>query len=224
MSVPALDPGKAPARRLVDPASPSAEPFRSLRLVLQLRTDSDDRNAVVFTSAEPGDGKSTIAANYALVASVSRDSVLLIDGDFRRPTLHTSFGLPRSPGLSDLIATDSPLETYVRDVSTSGSLDLLPAGRPIPRTADFASSARMGSLLMEASTRYGLVVIDAPPVLSATDAAAFALHGGVEVVLVVNRSTRRRDVRKALRRLELTGAPVAGVVFNRHGRLAPYGY
>jgi Mrp family chromosome partitioning ATPase len=165
-----------------------------------------------------------VAANYALVSSLSHESVLLIDGDMRRPTQHTIFGVSRTPGLADVLAAGMSIEGALRPLPMMGSLDVLPAGRPIPRTGDVASSRRMGELLGYASSQYGLVVVDSPPVLTAADAAGLATHPGAEVVLVVNRTTRRRSVTKALRKLELVEANVAGLVVNRQGRLTTYAY
>jgi capsular exopolysaccharide synthesis family protein len=209
---------------LVDPGAPSSEPFRSLRLALQLRADGGSSNAVLFTSPEAGDGKSTVAANYALISSVSHSNVLLIDGDLRKPTLHELFGIPRSPGLVELLAAGSSVKNFVQRAPTLGQLDVLPAGRPIARSGDLASSKRMGEMLRQATNEYELVVIDAPPVLGAADAAGIASHGDVDVVLVVKRAGKRRAVRNALRKLELLEANVAGIVVNREGRLATYGY
>src|SRR3954470_1066516 len=95
-------------RALVDPAGPASEPFRTLRLALDLRSDTDSRTVLV-TSAEPRVGKTTIAVNYALVSSLSHISVLLVDGDLRAPTVHEAFGLERSPGLVELIAAGGDL-------------------------------------------------------------------------------------------------------------------
>lgn len=211
---------------LVDAASPSAEPFRSLRLALALRTDGQgaQTNIVVFTSAEPGEGKSTVAANYALVSSLSHANVLLVDADLRRPILHEFFGISRAPGLVELLAAGPDFKQFVQPIPVLGRLDVLPAGRPIPRSGDLAASSRMGEALRQASEQYSLVVLDSPPVLSAADAAGLASHAGVEVVLVVKRSGRRRTVAKALRKLELIEANVAGIVLNREGRLSSYGY
>lgn len=142
----------------------------------------------------------------------------------RRPTQHGIFGVSRSPGLADVLAAGMATESAVRPLSMIGGLDLLPAGRPIPRTGDVASSRRMGELLGHASSQYGLVIVDSPPVLTAADAAGIATHPGVEIVLVVNRTTRRRSVTKALRKLELVEASVAGLVVNRQGRLTTYAY
>ena len=215
----------APMRKLVNPGAPSAEPFRALRLALQFPSLGDQNSKIVLmTSAEPGEGKSTLAANYALVAAIGFQSVLLIDADLRRPSLHDFFGLPRSPGLVDLAASNGDLNEFSRSIPTFGKLDVLTAGSAIRRSGDLTSSARMGAILAEAAQRYSLVVIDSPPLLSAADAAGLSSLPGVGVLLVVGNAARRRPVRRALRKLELVEANVLGAVMNREGRLSTYGY
>lgn len=210
---------------LVDPGQPSSEPFRTLRLALQLRSDSRSGNIVLFTSADAGEGKSTVAANFALVSSLSQNAnVLLIDGDLRKPTVHELFGLSRRPGLVELLASGSNPRELAQSVPGLGKLEVLTAGRPMPLSGELASSERMETILRQASEQYSLVVIDSPPLLAAADAAGIASHTGVDVVLVVKRSGKRRHVRNALRKLELIEASVAGIVVNREGRLSSYGY
>lgn len=218
------DAAVAKRSRIVDPGAPSSEPFRTLRLALQLRSSLRSGNIVVVTSADAADGKSTIAANYALLSSFGHANVLLVDGDLRKPSIHELFDLPRAPGLVELLASGPHLEPFTHSVPTLGQLDVITAGRPIPRSGDLASSERMGAMLQQASKQYALVVIDSPPLLSSADAAGLATHPGVDVVLVTRKSSRRRQVLKALRKLDLIEANVAGIVVNREGRLATYGY
>ncbi len=213
-----------PRGQLVDVGSPSAEPFRSLRLALELRSASRRGNIVLFTSAEPGEGKSTLAANYALVASLSQDPVLLIDGDLRQPSLHTVFGTNRVPGLVELFTGTAKLKACTHAVGGLGGLSLLTAGGPFPRSGDLVSSPRMRDILAGASREYGVVVIDSPPLLSSADAAGLASHPRVDVVLVVDAHARRRVAMKAIRKLELLDANPIGVVINRDGALSTYGY
>ena len=208
-------------RAFVDPATPSAEAFRTLRLAMQIRAERGTTDAVLFTSAEPGVGKSTVASNYALIASMGH-RVLLIDADLRRPALHKFFAVEQTPGLVDLLAGAS-FEDSIRRVGP-GNLDLLTAGSPISHVSDIAASDRMGELLREASDTYAAVVVDAPPVLASAGAEGLASHFGVRVVLVVRPSTKRRMIAKALRRLALINADVAGVVVNRLPRVSQYGY
>jgi capsular exopolysaccharide synthesis family protein len=214
----------APKKRLVDPGAPSSEPFRALRLALQMPAVEHQNNVLLITSAEPGEGKSTLAANYALVSAVGLRNVLLIDADLRRPSLHEFFGMPRSLGLVDLAASNGHLKEFTRPIPNFGSLDLLTAGSAIRRSGDLTSSARMAAILEEAAQKYSLVVVDSPPLLNAADATGIASLPGVSVIVVVGNGARRRLVRRALRKLELVDANVAGTVMNREGRLSAYGY
>lgn len=210
-------------RGFVGPSTPSAEPFRTLRLALQLRSDQERGNVVLFTSAEAGEGKSTVAVNYALLSALGEASVLLVDGDLRKPTLHELLAAPRSPGLVEVLAGTAELQKAVSPVDAGGRLTLLPAGTPVPGASDLAYSGRMADLLRRVSEEYDLVVIDSPPLLGATDGVGIAAQEGVDVVLVVKRP-RRRVVRKAVRKLQLIEATVAGLVVNREGRLTAYRY
>jgi capsular exopolysaccharide synthesis family protein len=208
---------------LVDPGAPSAEAFRTLRLALQLRGGGNTgTSSVLVTSAEPGAGKSTAAANYALVSALGRSRVLLIDADLRKPVQHEIFGLPRSPGLVEFLAGGGPLERFIQ--RGPDRLDLLTAGREVPRAGDVLSSTRMRDLLAEVGELYDLVVVDTAPVLASADAEGLAAHSDIDVVFVVDRGSRRRDVVKAVRRLERLTAQIAGLVLNREGRWEEYGY
>ena len=115
-----------------------------------------------------------------------------------------------------------PLADLVQTVSAPHELDLLTAGHDLARASDVAHSVRIADLLAEAWVYYDLAIVDAPPVLATADAEAFAAFAGVEIVFVVDRASRRRNVVKALRRLELINAGVAGLVLNRDGAGAGY--
>ena len=210
---------------LVDPGTPSGEPFRTIRLALRLRSDALDAKGacILFTSPEPQTGKSTLAANYGLIASLTHDNVLLIDGDLRRPRLHEMFDVPRSNGLVDLLSSNAKVQDVAKRVHGLGQLSVLTAGQPIPNPGDLMSSARVTEVLDDARSAYDTIVIDSPPILAAPDAEAIASRPGVHVVLVLRKGTRRRVVRDAVRRLELVDARLAGIVINRSGRLRHYG-
>lgn len=215
---------RIPRRGLVEPAQPSAEPFRTLRVSLELRPDARRGNIVVFTSAEPGEGKSTMAANYALLASASDRRVLLIDADLRNPVQHEIFDLPRAPGLTEtMMATVEP-SAAASAVTGAPGLHVLTTGTPVPRAGDIIGSGAFGQILRRASDEYDTVVVDTPPVLAASDAPHVAAHPAADVAFVVDRKQRSRKVKRALAKLELANASVLGFVVNREGRLADYGY
>jgi capsular exopolysaccharide synthesis family protein len=208
---------------LVDPTSSSAEAFRTLRLALQLRSQSEETSALLVTGTEARDGKSTVAANCANLSAFGGARVLLVDADVRSPVQHEIFGLARSPGLVEYVASGASLEDLAQSVSHQ--LDVLTAGQPVARASDVSHSQRVAELLREASTTYDLVIFDSPPVLATADAEAIAAHAGVQVVFVVDQSSRRRNVAKAMRKLELINARVAGLVLNRSGDpVAYYGH
>ncbi len=221
-----LSPTSLPRRRasaLVDPGTPSSEPFRTLRLALQLRASAGSSGAVLITSAEPRAGKSTVAANFAAVSSLHQH-VLLIDADLRSPSLHSMFGVARSPGLVDLLAEEGDLDDFVTNVPGLGRLDVLTCGRPIPRASDLASSPRMAEMLSVAAERYDAVVIDSPPVLSVADTEGLASHPGIDIVVVAKPATRRGSLVKTMRKLELVEGHVVGLVLNEYGHSRSYGY
>lgn len=212
-------------RGLIDVRSPSAEPFRMLRLSVDLRPRENRKLPIVFTSASPGEGKSTVAANYALVAAQNERRVLLIDADLRQPSLHRLFGKECAQGLTEVIAADMKSGDVLKPIQeTPGVLHLLTAGTPLPNAGDVVGSSRMAMLFASTAAEYDLVVVDSPPVLAASDAATMASHTGADIAFVVGKGTRKRTVTRALGKLELVGVNVLGFVMNREGNLTEYGY
>lgn len=210
-------------RRIVDLSQPAGEPFRALSLALELRGDARRGNIVAFTSGHPQEGKSTIAINYALVAALNQ-RVLLVDADLRHPVLHESFAVPRRPGLVDVLGERRTLDEVVHQVRSQGQLELLTAGQPVSGIGDLMNSKRMHEFLDSVSGAYDVVVLDTPPVLAVSDTASIASRSPVDVALVVDHKSRRRTLTRALRELDLVDANVLGLVLNREGTLARYGY
>ena len=162
------------------------------------------RPIILVTSAEPRAGKSTTAANYASLSAFGGSRVLIVDADVRTPVQHEIFGISRSPGLVEYVADRASLEKLVQRVSVQ--LHVLTAGQPVARASDVTHSSRIGDLLVDASKNYDVVVMDTSPVLATADAEAIAAHDGVQVVFVLDHSTRRRNTAKSLRRLDLIDA------------------
>ena len=209
---------------LVEPVEPSAEPFRTLRVALELIPDARRGNLMLFTSADQGEGKSTTAANYALVSAVNDRRVLLIDADLRHPNIHEVFGIPQAPGLTEVIYSRLEFHAMTRAIRGVPGLHILTAGMPVPRAGDITGSSAVRDLLTMASEEYDIVAIDSPPVLVGADATHIAAHPAANVVFVVTREQKTRRVNRAINKLELVGANILGFVVNREGRLSEYGY
>jgi Mrp family chromosome partitioning ATPase len=207
-------------RFFVEPNSSSAEPFRALRLAIETRPGTKGTKGLVFTSPRRLDGRSTIAANYAVVTALVQRPVLLIDADMRSPSLHEMFDRPRAPGLVDALRDELDPWQVAHTFPSLGGLQVLTAGSPLASPGDVAASPAMGELLGRAYVEYEAVVLDSPATLSAADASGLASHPGTDVVMVVNHAGKRRHVVRALRTLVLTEANVLGLVVNREGTLA----
>jgi capsular exopolysaccharide synthesis family protein len=190
----------------------SREQYRRLAASLHQAQRTSKTKVVMVASAVGGEGKTLTAANLALTLSESYlRNVLLVDGDLRRPSLHTVFQVDGNPGLSDgLIAADEPKLPLHR---LSPRLTILPAGRPTSDPIGALTSDRMRLLIDEAREVFDWVIIDTPPVGLLTDAALLsAMADGV--VLVVKAGSTPYDM--VNRAVDLIGRErLMGVVLNR---------
>jgi tyrosine-protein kinase Etk/Wzc len=206
------------APRLVtgqDPRSPYVEAYRSLRTNITFAGDTRPRT-LVFTSALPGDGKSTTAVNLALTLAQQEAAVLLVDADLRRGALHDLFDGDREPGLSDVIRGGASLDEAIQSVrpGETSRLHFLATG-PLPSNpAELLGSDAMHRLLDEWRTRYEMVILDAPPLNVVSDAAILGTRA--DGVLLVARSgvTDRGAARLAMEQLEKVRASVLGTVLH----------
>jgi capsular exopolysaccharide synthesis family protein len=169
---------------------------------------------LVFTSASPGEGKSTVASGIALLLHETRARVLLIDGDLRRPSLHSLFDRPAAAGLSDLLAQEPPVPLSVVPGPMEG-LDLVLAGPPLTVSAARLGSASMRSLIAQAREKYDWVIIDSPPSLGLPDSSVLATLADGVVIVCSGDKTPRQALRSVTDQLRSVGASVLGVVLNR---------
>ena len=146
--------------------------------------------------------------------------MLLVDADMRSPSLHEMFNLPLFPGLVDVLRDRLDPWQVIHTFPSLGGLHVMTAGSPLPRPGDVPASPAMGELLERFYADCEAVVLDSPPVLSAADASGLASHDRTEVVMVLNRSGKRRQLVSALQRLAVTEASVLGLVVNREGTLS----
>lgn len=190
---------------------PASEALRSVRTNLLLSSNVTRNQVFQVTSATAGEGKTTTAANLAILLAQPGLRVLLIDGDLRKPRLHKIFGVPRASGLSDVLRGNPKVEPYPTGVH---NLFLLPAGDWVEDPAELLSSVNMEVLIESVSESYDYVIIDSPPVLPLTDAALVSSRVHGVIVVASAEETRKKSVADAVRRLQLVGAPLLGVVLN----------
>ena len=193
---------------------PASEAFRKLRTNLMYMNVDNPPRVVVVTSPMPGDGKSTVAANLAAAIDSSGENVVLIDGDLRRPTVATWFGLVEGVGLTDVLAGRIPIEDALQIPSEHPNLRVLGAGAIPPNPSELLGSQVMRQLLQKLSAD-ALVLIDAPPLLPVTDAAVLTANADGALVVVSAGKTLDTQLGSALDHLSDVEATALGVVLNR---------
>jgi succinoglycan biosynthesis transport protein ExoP len=213
---------------ILQPRSPVAEAFRALRTNTTFAGVDKPLRRILVTSATPQEGKTTITANLAVVLAQGERKVAVIDADLRRPQIHRKFGLYNRVGLSDLFLMMRPLEALPRGViqfRETMKLAVIPSGKLPPNPAELLTSQKMGQFLDLLNQEYDLILIDTPPVLSVTDAAALAPRVDGVILVAKPGVTRLRDFQQALEQLQTVGARVLGVVLNEvNPRSRKYGY
>ena len=218
---------REPFYRLVtvlSPLSPAAEAFRSLRTNLAFSSIDAPIRSIVVTSGAGGDGKSTVAANLAVVLAQEGRKVLLVDADLRRPTLHEVFRASQAVGLTSLLNHPEMTLTHVSFATEVEGLRLITSGVLPPNPVELLGSHRMEAVIKDLLSSADVVIIDTPPTGPVSDAVI--LSGLVDGVLLVaaSRKTRAPSLRRASEAAKRASARVIGVVLNGVGRGAEGGY
>jgi tyrosine-protein kinase Etk/Wzc len=200
-----------------------AEAYRTLRTNLIFSQAVQSLHRIVVTSSDPGEGKTTTAANLAVTFAQQGVRVLLVDCDFRRPQLHNVFGTPREPGLTQLLLGQGEAEQLVRSTPVEG-LALLTAGALPPNPSELLGGARMQEVLAALGESFDLVILDTPPLLAAADAAILGRQSDGVLLVVRAGKTDRAAAQQALQQLHTVGARVVGAVLNDpDAKVAAYG-
>lgn len=203
---------KQPAIAFDSDSTAIAESFRKLRTNLKFLAVDNPPRVIVFTSSMPHEGKSTTAINTALALAEEGHSVVLIDGDMRRPTLAKYLDLVGKVGFSTVLSGGVSLSEALQRTRFPG-LTVLTSGAIPPNPSELLGSQSARKLLSELREQFDYVIVDSTPLLAVTDAAILA--AGADGVLVMTRfgQTKREQLTHAVSSLESVGAPLLGAVF-----------
>lgn len=188
------------------------EAYRHLRTNLQFAEVDRAAKVIVVTSAQAGEGKSSVAGNLANSMAQVGARVCLVDGDLRRPSLGSYFRLVEDVGLSTALVGRANIDEILQPVDAG--LSVITSGAVPPNPAELLSSHRFPALLRELANRFDIVLIDTPPVLPAADAVALAACADGVLFVVQAGKTGRQHVDRALKSLEQVHARILGVVLN----------
>lgn len=204
--------------------SPVSEAYRAIRTNLQFsQIAGKELKTILITSPTPNEGKSTTIANLGVVIAQAQKKVVVVDCDFRNPTLHKIFGVSNN-GMSNCIAMGLYLDDVLVETSVQG-LWVIPAGPIAPNPSELLGSDRMSELLKELCEQFDYVLIDTPPIMPVTDAAVMASKVDGVIMLIESGLVAPSIAKDAKTRLEQAGAHILGAVLNKvdvnHGH---YGY
>jgi len=194
---------------LRDPRAAAAEAYRTLRTNIQCSSIERKLHTILVTSSVPDEDKSSALANLPVTFAQAEQRVIVLDCDLRRPSLHSLFGVSNERGLSQAMNQTSALPILKTEID---GLQILPAGETPPSPADLLSSKRLDSVLRDLKQQADIVLIDAQPVLAASDAALLATKVDGVVLVTKAGKTRRDSAREAVALLQRVNAHIVGVI------------
>lgn len=220
-------------RMTTDPHSPYFESFRRLRTAVLNPTRGRKSRTILVTSVAPHEGKGFVCANLGV--AIGRDLEhygLVLDCDFRHPSLAGLFGLSNNTGLVDHLKEGIDLSLLIRKTGQP-KLSVLPCGKPPPNPSELLTSSRMAALVEEISRRYEdrVILFDSPPHNVASETGIMAKHLDGVILVVRHGASKRAHVKKFV---ESVGPEkIIGVVYNAYpenmleslvGKSLGYGY
>lgn len=197
---------------LDQPASPAAEAYRSLRTAVHFAA-ADRTRCIAITTARTRNGKTETASNLAVLTARMGQRTVLVDCDMRFPRVHDFFGIPNDTGFTSVVFGESDLDS-LKGIAGNDRLLVLPTGPVPPNPAELLAAPGSHELLARLRANDTLVIVDTPPLLLATDAVALVPALGGILLVATARTTKKKELRKALELLRQVDAPLLGMVLH----------
>jgi capsular exopolysaccharide synthesis family protein len=204
------------SRKLIatlDPKSPISEQYRTIRTNIQYSSIDEELKALMVTSSGPAEGKSTTAANLAVVFAQLGKKVLLVDADLRKPTVHRTFEVNNLFGFTTVLTKQATLGSAVLETDEK-DLYILTSGPVPPNPAELISSKSMEQFIEEAKEQFDYVLFDTPPLLAVADPQILANKVDASIFVVFSGRTEIDQAKKAKELLENAQSKLVGVVLN----------
>ncbi|GKU84886.1 CpsD/CapB family tyrosine-protein kinase [Niallia sp. NCCP-28] len=196
-----------------DPKSPISEQYRTIRTNILFSSVDEEIRTLMVTSSGPGEGKSTTAANLAVVFAQQGKTVLLVDADLRKPTVHYTFNTLNTSGLTSVLTNQMPLMEAVL-TNDEKNLFILPSGPIPPNPSELLSSRAMQHFMEKGLEEFDIILFDTPPVLAVTDAQILANICQGSVLVVSSGTTEKDSLVKTKELLSASNGKILGVVLN----------
>jgi capsular exopolysaccharide synthesis family protein len=202
---------------LQNPQATFSEHYKNLRTALLLSSASKPPQNILVTSMGPEEGKTVTSVNLALTIAESDYSVLLIDGDLRKPRVHSIFGLNNAKGLSSYLAGTSTSINIIK--GPKENLSIIPAGPLPPNPSELLGSYKLYELIRVLKERYNIIIWDSPPLMTVTDSLILSKVLDGTVIVTKAGKTTYDIVRRGLKAIRgrRSGDPesrVLGIIIN----------
>ncbi len=192
----------------------AAEAYRTLRTNIKFSSYDEEMKVITITSARPGEGKSTVASNIAITFAENGDTVLLIDADLRRPTIHKYFKLPNSLGIVNAIMNADMVNEVIHKDVVPG-LDIITSGVIPPNPSELLGSKKSQKLIERLKGLYDIIIFDSPPLLAVTDAQVLSTISNGTILVTQYGATRKDELVQAKELLEKVNGNILGVVLGQ---------
>jgi capsular exopolysaccharide synthesis family protein len=208
--IPAFKPSAAADHVVRDPTSPFSEAVRKLHTRLVLTHSGETPTVIMMTSSVPDEGKSLLSLSMARLLAYTGRRVIVVDGDLRRPTIHSLLGQRPQAGLVDLLNGEAtPDEAVYRDPASG--LHAIFAGR-VPAGGGYVPDfERMNALLKSLARHYELVILDTPPVLVGSEALHYSRLVDTTIFVTRWKHTSQDVAADAIKQIRASGGGIAGV-------------
>jgi len=194
------------------PKSIASEAYRTLRTNIQYSSFDKQIKAIVVTSAEAAEGKSTVAGNLALCFAQNEKKVIIVDCDLRKPSVHKNFQISNLIGLSEVLIGKERLEEAIQ--RRNENLDVLPSGKIPPNPSEMLSSSAMTNLIEALREKYDVIILDSAPLQAVTDAQILSTKADGTILVVRAQRTNKESVIEAKNLLIKVGANIIGTVLH----------
>ena len=194
------------------PKSIDAEAYRSLRSNIEYSSFDDEYRVIVVTSSVPGEGKSTTSGNLAIALAQSGNSVLLVDCDMRKPSIHKMFKISNAAGTAELLLRKKLFEEVANKYNEN--LTIITAGKIPPNPSEMLASRAMTAFIEEMKKEFKYIILDTPPLQAVTDAQVLSTKADGVLLIVRAGSTKREMVFNFVDLVNKVRGKVIGTVLN----------
>lgn len=204
-----------------EPKSPVSEIFRTLRTNIQFMNASEKLKTILITSTFPGEGKSWVSSNLAVIFAQTGKKVILIDADMRKGRIYTIFGISPIPGISNCLTQMNTNENEKMDINKYiqktevENVSVITAGNVPPNPSELLVSAKMKKLLIDLESEFDIIIIDGTPTELVTDAVVLSRVVDTTIVVTAYKETKKDCLERTIKSIENVGGKISGIVINK---------